>query len=125
MNLLLDTQIFLWSLADSKKLTPKARTLILEADQVYVSAASIWEVAIKSSSGKLELDPELVRAEIQSSGFLELPVLARHAARVASLPYYHRDPFDRLLVAQAILEPLGLLTADKLLPPYSSLVQLV
>ncbi len=98
MTILLDTQIFLWFLADSPRLSQAARRSIRDAAVVSVSAASIWEVAIKSALGKLRIEPTRVMRGITASGFEELPVLARHAVLVAALAPHHRDPFDRLLV---------------------------
>ena len=125
MRLLLDTHIFIWAVTDSPKLSHEARRQILAADEVYVSAASIWEIAIKSGLGKIEGDVVQMVSAIEGSGFLELPVTADHAARVADLPLHHRDPFDRLLVAQAMTEPLTLLTADNVLSRYTDLVRVV
>jgi len=125
VRVLLDTQVYLWFLADSAKLKRKARTAIRTADEVYVSAASIWEAAIKASIGKLQVAPEDLYQGIEASGFVELPVRAIHASAVASLPAHHRDPFDRILVAQALREPLALLTADRILGRYSELVQVI
>jgi PIN domain nuclease of toxin-antitoxin system len=125
MRLLLDTHIFLWVVTDSELLKPEARRRILEAAEVCVSAASIWEIAIKSRLGKIKGDPERIVQAIAESGFSELPVRARHAARVARLPQIHNDPFDRLLVAQALSEPLLLLTADAVLARYGELVTVV
>jgi PIN domain nuclease of toxin-antitoxin system len=125
MRLLLDTHIFLWVVTDSRKLKAAARRSIAAADAVYVSAASIWEIAIKARLGKLDGDSKLLAETIEPSGFLELPVSAHHAARVALLPDHHQDPFDRVLIAQALSEPLVLLTADSLLTRYGELVQLV
>ena len=122
MRLLLDTQIFLWYLADSKRLVPRARTAIRGADRVFVSAASIWEAAIKTALGKLTVVLDDLVAGIAASGFSELPITALHAARVAALPDHHRDPFDRMLIAQALHEPLHLLTADAALRRYSELI---
>lgn len=125
MRLLLDTQIYLWFIADSSKLSVPARRRINGADEVYVSAASIWETSIKAAIGKLSVvQDDLVRG-IEESGFVELPVLAKHAAFVVTLPPHHRDPFDRLLIAQAMQEPMHLLTADKTLKLYSSLIEVV
>jgi len=124
VRLLLDTQVYLWFLADSRKLSRKARGAIDSAERVFVSAASIWEATIKTALGKVDLAGDLVDG-IAASGFAELPVSARHGASVATLARHHRDPFDRLLVAQAIYEPLNLLTADSLLRRYSDLVLLV
>ena len=122
MRLLLDTQIFLWSVTDDRKLTKAARKLILDADDVFVSSASIWEASIKAGLGKLDVDVNLLVSEIEASGFSELPVRAVHAAMVRDLPDIHRDPFDRLLVAQALSEPLRLLTSDGHLSKYTDLV---
>lgn len=122
MNLLLDTHIFLWLVDDDRRLTAQARQLILGASQVFVSSVSIWEIAIKSCLGKIRVDPVDADREIQICGFRELNVTNRHAIQVASLPMLHNDPFDRLLVAQAMTEPLHLLTADARLAAYSALV---
>jgi PIN domain nuclease of toxin-antitoxin system len=125
MRLLLDTHVFIWVVTDDPSLNQKARTIIEEASAVYVSAASIWEIAIKSKLGKLDADPEDMARAIDSSGFTELPVSSLHAARVVKLPHNdgHKDPFDRLLVAQSMVEPLVLLTADPKLSSYGGLVQ--
>ena len=125
MRYLLDTQVYLWFIGDSSRLSKKARSSIGSADQVFVSAASVWEAAIKRAIGKLAAEPGDLVAGIRGSGFIELPVTAPHAARVATLPHLHRDPFDRLLLAQAIDEPLHLLTADAALRQYSELVEIV
>lgn len=121
MRLLLDTHALLWWLLDDAELPASARRLIERAETVRVSAASIWEVAIKQRLGKLpELSlavaelPELVR----QSGFVPLPVDERHAAAVASLPLHHRDPFDHLLIAQAQIEQLTLISRDPQLATY-------
>jgi len=92
---------------------------------VLISAASMWEIAIKVRLGKLTGDFDELSAEIDRNGFEELPVRTRHAKQVASLPMYHGDPFDRLLVGQAIAEQVRLLTADLHLKQYSELVELV
>lgn len=125
MRLLLDTQVFIWATIDSPRLKPQARGLIREAEATFVSAASIWEIAIKARLGKLGADPRDMVAAIEGSGFVELPVSAGHSAGVHDLPVYHNDPFDHLLLAQALAEPLRLLTADPLLARYSELVVLV
>jgi len=122
MRLLLDTHVFLWSVMDDRKLTKAARKLILEADEVYVSSASVWAASIKVGLGKLEADVDMLVTEIEASGFIELPVRAVHAALVRNLPDIHRDPFDRLLVAQATSEPLRLVTSDGHLAKYTDLV---
>lgn len=125
MRLLLDTHIFLWLAADDKRLNSSARRLIAAATQVFVSSASIWEIAIKARLNKIGADPEDAVQEMKVCGFVELPVSARHAVAVARLPLLHRDPFDRLLIAQAITEPMRLLTADPRLAAYSELVMVI
>lgn len=122
MRLLIDTQILIWAVMDSPRLGHKARYAMLDADEVVVSAASIWEIAIKTKLGKLEGDPAEFVAAMVASGFRELKISAKHAAKVHELPLYHRDPFDRLLIAQALVEPMRLLTADSVLAQYSELV---
>ena len=124
MRLLLDTQIFLWWLADSRKLKPDVRERIEAADEVFVSAASIVECEQKIAAGLLEGDPEELVRGIKASGFTELPVRARPAAAAAALkPINGTDFFDRLLVAQAMGEPLRFLTANPALAQYSELVE--
>jgi PIN domain nuclease of toxin-antitoxin system len=122
MRLLLDTHIFLWAVGGNSALKPAARRLIEAADQVYVSAASIWEIAIKARLGKIEAIADDLVDAIETSGFLELPIRASHAAGVAGLALHHTDPFDRLLIAQAIAEPLKFLTVDPNLAKYSEMV---
>jgi PIN domain nuclease of toxin-antitoxin system len=122
MRLLLDTHIYIWAVMDSRKLTKAARMLILDADEVFVSGASIWEASIKAGLGTLDADVNLPASEIEASGFTELPVRAVHAAMVRDLPEVHRDPFDRLLVAQALCEPLRLVTSDAHLAAYSIVI---
>ena len=109
MRILLDTHIILWAVTDSPKLPDAAREMIQdERNQIYFSAASIWEVAIKHS-----MSPD------------QLPVSAEHASGVAVLPPVHKDPFDRILVAQAVAEPMRFLTHDRLLEQYGSPVFIV
>ena len=122
MNFLLDTHVFIWVVDDDPKLSTAAWSMIEEADAVYVSSASIWEAAIKYQLGKLKVAPNRLREAVAPSGFLELSISSRHAAAVARLPPIHRDPVDRLLLAQAISEPLHFLTADDKLTQYSELV---
>jgi len=125
MRVLLDTRVYLWWLQDHTRLSPAARARIVAATDVYVSSASIWEASIKIGIGKLDADIDQLVAEIGNSGFRELPISARHAAMVTRLPDLHRDPFDRILVAQALCEPLRLLTADGMLRGYSELVEAI
>ena len=125
MRLLLDTQVFLWWLADSRKLAKTTRDRIEAADEVYVSAASIVECEAKVAAGLLDADTDEVARAIRGSGFLELPVRVRAAAAAASLKRVpDADFFDRLLVAQAMAEPLRFLTANVALKQYSELVEL-
>jgi len=122
VRLLLDTHIFYWSFYDPDRLSPKAVSTIMGADAIFVSSASIWEMAIKVRLGKMTGDPRELAEHIEAAGFQELPVYARHAHLVSALPMHHGDPFDRLLIVQASSEPLHLLTANTQLQPYSDLV---
>lgn len=125
MRLLLDTHVFLWCVNNDRRLTKVYRTKILNASEVYVSSASIWEASIKIKLKKLDADIDQLMNAITKSGFMELPITALHAAAVFHLSDIHRDPFDRMLIAQAISEPLILLTADKELKNYSDLVEVI
>ena len=125
MRLLLDTHVYLWCVKNDHRLSKKAHTMILDATEVYVSSASIWEASIKVMLGKLDVDIDALVAAINESGFLELPVTAKHAAEIRTLPHIHRDPFDRILISQALSEPLKFLTADSLLEQYSDLVEVI
>lgn len=116
-RLLLDTHIFLWWRGDPDRLEAEARQRISTADIVFVSAASAWEAAIKVSLGRLSL-PDTVENGVVASGFEKLLITFSHAERAAGLPTFHRDPFDRMLVAQAQAEGLTLVTRDRLLEPY-------
>ena len=122
MRLLIDTQIFIWSVMDSERLTCDARKIMLDAETIFVSAASIWEIAIKTKIGKLEGNPIEFVSAISKSGFSSLPILASHAAAVYKLPLHHRDPFDRMLIAQSVSENIRILTSDRMLSQYSELV---
>jgi PIN domain nuclease of toxin-antitoxin system len=122
VKLLLDTHIFLWLNADDPKLTKKARKLIDEAQEVFVSSVVFLELAIKISRGDLTADLEELRTALYSNAFTILPITVEHACTTATLPWHHKDPFDRMLVAQAITEPLRLMTADHQLEPYSDLI---
>ena len=125
MRLLLDTHIFLWYLAASRKLPKSVLNRIEVADVVFISAASIWEAGIKIKQGRLEANVDGLYEGIAASGFIELPISATHSILAANLPEHHRDPFDRMLIAQAMSEPLKLLTADGLLRQYSELVEVI
>jgi PIN domain nuclease of toxin-antitoxin system len=125
MRLLLDTQIVYWSFYEPHNVPKAAQQLMADADEVLVSAVSIWEIAIKVRIGKMNANPGRIVQFMEAAGFRELPVYSRHTVLVADLPLYHGDPFDRLLIAQAIGEPLNLLTANAQLQQYSELVMLV
>ena len=121
MRVLLDTHLLLWALSQPSKLSPAVRKQI-EAAEVHISAASIWEIGIKVSLGKLDADPRVVLEAIEPAGFSLLAITGEHAAKVAELPHLHKDPFDRMLVAQASVEPMILLTNDAALRGYGSFV---
>lgn len=119
MRVLLDTHAFLWWLAGSSRLKGGARKTIADPSSiVYVSAVTCWEIAIKERLGKLTVLKADIDSEIPANGFVELPISARHAVRAGCLPAHHDDPFDRMLVAQAQLEGLVLLTHDPAFSPY-------
>lgn len=122
MKLLLDTHVFLWWLRDEPDLSGTARDAISDpANTCYLSLASCWELAIKSSVGKLKLKKPIERfvsEQMQQNGFLLLNIELRHVAKVEALPFHHRDPFDRLLIAQAKTERMTLVTADPALSAY-------
>lgn len=121
MNLLLDSHIVLWWLSDDERLTHKARRLVERADEVFVSAATTWELAVKASLGKLRM-PEGFLEVVEAQGFSHLPITPVHAMAVQNLPWHHRDPFDRILLAQAIVEGLRLLSVDEALTSYGTFV---
>lgn len=122
MRLLLDTNALLWVLADSPRLGSHARALVVDPDNhVYVSAASAWEIAIKLSLGRLQVPANLtiwLPVELQASRFTPLSIELHHAFAVEHLPWHHRDPFDRLLLAQATAEGLTLVTGDRQFASY-------
>ncbi|MBB6290173.1 PIN domain nuclease of toxin-antitoxin system [Pseudomonas sp. SJZ103] len=125
MRVLLDTHVLLWALSDDPKLSSKARRLIENAAEIYVSAATFWEMAIKVGLGKLDADLDEIREYCLESGFVELPITSEHAIAVKDLEHHHKDPFDRLIVATAISEPMRLMTADAQIAQYTSLAILV
>jgi PIN domain nuclease of toxin-antitoxin system len=124
VRVLLDTHLLLWALSAPEKLSKRARERIDSSD-VFVSAASIWEISIKSALGKLEADPNEILAGVEPAGFTHLAIVGGHAAKVVELPPIHKDPFDRLLVAQARFEPMILLTDDAVLGGYGDVVEVV
>ncbi|MCZ6677569.1 MAG: type II toxin-antitoxin system VapC family toxin [Candidatus Poribacteria bacterium] len=118
MNLLLDTHVLLWWLDDPAVLAQQARSTMTEPNnRVIVSIASVWEIAIKKALGKLEA-PDDLEAMIEDAGFELMPIAFPHAWAIKDLPHYHDDPFDRLLVAQAKVEGLTLITRDERLKQY-------
>jgi PIN domain nuclease of toxin-antitoxin system len=125
MMLLLDTQMVIWAVLDSPKLPAAARRQIVNASAVYVSSVSLWEIGMKVSVGKLKLSMSDLEANLAASHALPLALTWSHAVRAYDVAPYHRDPFDRLLLAQAVTEPLHLLTTDESLKSYSSLVIVV
>jgi PIN domain nuclease of toxin-antitoxin system len=117
MRLLLDSHVLLWWKAADPTLTPVIVRAIADAEAVFVSAATAWELGLKSSLGKLRL-PEPVEDGIAAAGFVELPVRFRHTREAVALPPHHHDPFDRMLVAQARCEGLTLMTHDDRIARY-------
>jgi len=125
---LLDTHLLIWALDEFERLPTEARVLVQDPrNEVVFSAVSIWEIAIKARLGRTDFavqPDEIARAAI-ATGFSELPVRWQAAAAVADLPLHHRDPFDRILLSQAITESIHFYTVDRKLTPYSSLVRLI
>lgn len=117
MKLLLDTHVFLWWNEDDQRLKQEVKDTIMRADRNVVSAASAWEVAIKTALGKMRLQVPFEDA-VEINAFQKLPVEFRHAAAIAALPPHHGDPFDRLLIAQALTEGLTLVTHDRVFARY-------
>lgn len=121
MRLLLDTHILLWAAGQDDRLSPAARRLIERpGNEVVFSAASLWEVALKRQGGKSDFaaEPAVLRRTLLDSGYVELPITGIHVAATSALPPIHKDPFDRLLLAQALTEGMTLVTADKVLSRY-------
>ena len=121
MRCLLDTHLLLWAAADSPELPGSVRAVLLERDNdLFFSAASIWEVAIKASLNREDfaVDPPAFRRGLLNHDYEELPITGAHALGVDELPFHHKDPFDRMLIAQAQLEGLTLLTSDRQLTRY-------
>jgi PIN domain nuclease of toxin-antitoxin system len=124
LRLLLDTHVALWALTDDPRLSQRARVLIEDpANDVFVSAASVWEIAIKHALGRgdMPISGDQALDWFRQAGYQLLPIAPEHAAAVEQLPSHHRDPFDRLLVSQAITEPLRLMTHDPLVLRYGDM----
>jgi PIN domain nuclease of toxin-antitoxin system len=125
LNLLLDTHIALWAITDSPKLSQKARELIESPKTtIWISVASFWEIAIKYSLGRgdMPISSQQAMSYFRESGYRFLAVEAEHAVAVEELPTHHQDPFDRILVAQALVEPMRLMTHDSLVALYSDTI---
>ena len=128
MKFLLDTHLLLWTAGDPKRLSAKARKLINEpTSELFFSAASLWEIAIKRGLGRddFKVDVRLLRRGLLDNGYNELPVGSEHAVAIDSLPYIHKDPFDRMLIAQAMVEGITLLTSDAVVAQYPGAVRKV
>lgn len=122
MKILLDTHAMLWLVTGHRRLSKKAKSIFLDGgNTLLLSAVSGFEIAVKYSLGKLELSEEpasFIQKRIQANALTVLPLRMEHAGRLASLPFHHRDPFDRLLVAQAMIEQVPILSADRALSAY-------
>ena len=128
MNLLLDTHLLLWAASEPERLSAGVRTLLLDpANQLVFSAASLWEISIKDGLERADfnVDPRRLWRMLLVSGYRELPVTSEHTVAVNELPRLHKDPFDRILVAQARVEGLTLLTVDKAVAKYGDGVRMV
>ncbi len=128
MKLLLDTQLLLWAASHPERLSPSARRRLNDPEnELIFSAASIWEITIKNALGRddFRVEPRVLRRSLLDNGYTELPVTGEHAVNVDTLPAFHKDPFDRLLIAQALAEGITLLTADKNLARYRGPVRKV
>jgi len=128
MKFLLDTHLLLWAADASEKLSPEARALLSDVEnEIFFSAASLWEIAIKRGLGRsdFQVDTRLLRRGLLDNGYSELPVGSEHAVAIDSLPSIHKDPFDRLLIAQAMIEGITLLTSDSIVAQYPASVRKV
>jgi PIN domain nuclease of toxin-antitoxin system len=128
LKLLLDTHLLLWAAGQPDRLSPAARKQISDpSNELLFSAASIWEVSIKNSIGRkdFQVEPRLLRRGLLDNGYLELPITSQHAVNIDSLPPIHRDPFDRMLVSQALIEGVTLLTVDAQVARYKGPVRKV
>jgi PIN domain nuclease of toxin-antitoxin system len=121
MRALIDTHALLWALSEPKRLPDKVRDILVGPEHsIYVSAATLWEICIKVALKKLSAKPHDILQEVSSLGFEELPVYSRHTLRLLELKAHHRDPFDRMLVAQALEEGLTLISHDPALSRYEA-----
>lgn len=128
MKLLLDTQLLLWAAGQPERLSPRARRQLSDPDnELLFSAVSLWEITIKNGLGRddFRVEPRVLRRGLLDNGYVELPITSEHAVNVDALPPIHKDPFDRLLLAQALVEGITLLTADAELARYRGPVRKV
>ena len=128
MKLLLDTHVLLWAMNDPERLSPSARKLILDPEsELFFSAASMWEIALKNSLGRhdFQVDGRRLRRSLLDNGYLELPITSEHTLHLESLPPLHKDPFDRILIAQARTEGILLITADSKVAGYRESIRRV
>lgn len=128
MKLLLDTHLLLWAAGTPERFSSEARALLNDSEhELFFSAASLWEIAIKRGLGRedFQVDTRVLRRSLLDNGYSELPVGSEHTVALESLPHLHKDPFDRMLVAQATIEGITLLTADKQVAQYPGPIRLV
>ncbi len=128
MKLLLDTHVLLWAASEPDRLSQAARSLIeAEENELFFSAVSLWEIVIKNGLGRadFQVDARLLRRGLLGNGYRELPISSEHAVAVESLPLHHKDPFDRMLISQSIVEGFTLLTADTTLAQYQGKIQFI
>jgi PIN domain nuclease of toxin-antitoxin system len=122
VRLLLDTNALLWALTNAPRIEPVREVLLAAENEVFVSSVSWWEIAIKIRIGKFDAHLPELRTAAQDSGFLELPLLGSHADMLNTIPRHHNDPFDHMLLAQAMAEPMRFITGDGALSQYTQLV---
>jgi len=128
MRILLDTHFILWTLLEPTRLTPQVRAYIDDpSNEPVFSTASLWEIAIKKALGnpRFQADPRVLRSSMLAAGYIELPVLGDHAVAIAGLPPIHKDPFDRLLIAQSAVEGILFLTSDRVIARYPGPIRLM
>ena len=125
MQFLLDTNIFLWYFWGSNRVNPIKELILSKDAEVFISTASFWEIMIKIRAGKLSTDLDHLRIFAKSHAFFELPITSEYTKSYLELPQLHKDPFDHMLLAQAISHPMRFITGDSLLAQYSSLVMVV
>jgi len=128
MRILLDTHFILWTLLEPTRLTPQVRAYIDDpSNEPVFSTASLWEIATKKALGnpRFQADPRVLRSSMLAAGYIELPVLGDHAVAIAGLPPIHKDPFDRLLIAQSAVEGILFLTSDRVIARYPGPIRLM